>query len=97
MGIKKYRDDMSGKVDNSGAIPFFTNWMGGPSLALVRNCPSPFGKRTVYIQGEADTYFTIPAAIEFRKKRINGYLMCEDGAYQFYPDRTETGIFPYAE
>lgn len=39
MGLQKYRADQAGDVYPNGSQPFYANWIGGPSLALVRNCP----------------------------------------------------------
>ncbi len=84
MGLQKYRADMAGEKQSNGAIPWLTNWMGGPSLALIRNCPTPFGNRTVYVRGEANTYFSIPAACVYNRKTITGYITTDDnGEYVF--------------
>jgi hypothetical protein len=79
MGMKKYRFDRAGEAEPNGSIPMFTDWDSGPSLAGVRNCPCPDGRcRTVYVTGEADTYFTMPAAINIRDRRIRGFLTHDD-------------------
>lgn len=88
MGLKKYRDDQAGKTCENGSVPWFAVWGWGPSLSLVRHCPTPFGPRTVYVRGEADTFFTIPAACEFRKRRIIGYLTSDEKGYTFHPYRS---------
>jgi hypothetical protein len=82
--LQKFRADIVGKSDANGAIDWYTNWMGGPSLALIRNCPTPYGARTVYVQGEADTFFTIPAACRVKGKDVRGFLTCEDGQWEFH-------------
>lgn len=79
MGLQKYRADQAGEKQTNGAIPWFTNWMGGPTLALIRNCPTNYGPRTVYIRGEADTWFSIPAACRYKGKTITGYITTNDG------------------
>jgi hypothetical protein len=67
-------------------------------LALVRNCPTPFGPRTVYVAGEPDTFFSQPAVCEFRKRRIVGYLTCEDGEWIFNAYRNgPESVFPSTE
>ena len=83
MGLQKYRADSTGQTCKNGATPWYANWMGGPSLSLVRNCPTPMGPRTVYISGEPDTFFTIPAACSYKGKAVRGYLTCEDGEWKF--------------
>ncbi len=84
MGIQKYRADEAGTPDANGAVPYYTRWMGGPSLALIRNCPTPFGPRTVYISGEPETYFSQPAKVIYQKKTISGYIMQKDGNFAFH-------------
>jgi hypothetical protein len=83
MGLQKYHADDAGPACSNGAVPWFAKWAFGPSLALVRNCPTPFGPRTVYVQGEPDTFFSQPAAIEYRRRVIRGYLTCEDSNWKF--------------
>lgn len=86
MGIQKYRFDKTGTADANGAIPLHTVWMGGEPIAAIRNCPcGAYGRRMAYVTGEADTWFSMPAAIQVRGKRIKGSLTCENGLYQFHP------------
>ena len=87
MGMKKYRDDFAGERDVNGAEPWYTKWMGGPSLALIRNCPTPYGARTVYIVAEPDTYFSQPAVCSVRGRAVKGFITCEDKAYMFHENR----------
>lgn len=86
MGMQKYRADFAGETSPNGAAPFYARWIGGPSLALVRNCPNNAGisRRTVYATGEPDTFFSIPAACSYKRKRISGFLTCEDGDWFFH-------------
>lgn len=86
MGLQKYRADEPGEKQTNGATPFYTKWMGGPTLALVRECPienRAIAPRTVYIRGEADTMFSLPAACRFKGKTITGYVTCNDREYVF--------------
>jgi hypothetical protein len=88
MGLQKYRADKAGEKQKNGAIPFFVHWMGGPSLSLIRNCPvendPSISPRTVYIKGEADTYFSVPAAIKLKGKKMTGYVSSNsEGEYIF--------------
>jgi hypothetical protein len=75
--VQKYRADVWEK-QNDGAIVWSTKWLGGPTLAKIENCrwESLIGdvRRTVYITGEADTYFSIPAVCSYAGKRIRGYV-----------------------
>lgn len=98
MGLQKYRADEAGPKQSNGGVPYYTRWIGGPTLALVRNCPTPFGPRTVYISGEPDTWFSIPAALEYRRRRITGYVTTDDsGEYYFRAHRGEGTVFPTNE
>ena len=85
MGLQKYRADKAGETQANGATPYYAMWMGGPSLALIRDCPTPWGTRTVYIRGEADTYFSIPAACAVRGVTVRGFVTSQDGDYVFVP------------
>lgn len=89
MGLQKYRADQAGAKQSNGAIPWYSNWMGGPSLALIYNCPianSTLTPRTVYVRGEADTFFSIPAACRYKGKTIRGYITTDDNKeYVFRP------------
>ena len=90
MGLQKYRADEQGEKQSSGAVPWYARWMGGPTLALVRDCPTPFGPRTVYVRGEPDTFFSIPAACRVKGKTITGWLGCEDGSWSFHAHTVQT-------
>lgn len=90
MGLQKYRADRAGEKQSDGAVPYYTQWMGGPTLALIRNCRitnMDLSPRTVYVRGEADTMFSIPAACRAKGKTIHGYIMVENNEYCFraYP------------
>jgi len=74
MGLQKYRADFASPPDAWGQVEWSARWMGGPTLALVRNCVTPWGRRTVYVTGEAYTWSSLPAACYFRKKARTGYL-----------------------
>jgi hypothetical protein len=81
MGLQKYRADEVGETQKNGAVPCYTRWMGGPTLALIRNCPvdnRSIPPRTVYIRGEPDTFFSIPAACTYKGRTIRGYVTCDD-------------------
>ena len=86
MSLQKYRADRAGEAGENGSTPFYAHWMGGATLALVRNCPTDcpgLSPRTVYVQGEPDTWFSIPAACVYRGKRITGYLTSNEQGYEF--------------
>lgn len=87
MGLQKYRADKPGPVQSDGGIPWYTHWIGGPTLALIRQCKIEnrgIPPRTVYIRGEPDTWFSVPAACTYRGKIVTGYVTsAEDGSYVF--------------
>lgn len=78
MGIQKYRFDKAGEQNPNGSIPLFTDWAGGPTLAGVKNCPikgfPDVKPRTAYVTGEPCSYFSVPAAVRCRGKRVVGFL-----------------------
>lgn len=88
MGLQKFRADVAGNKQSDGSVPWFCNWMGGPTLAMLKDCPTPWGKRIVYVRGEPDIFFSIPAACEVKRvgwrKIIKGFLTInERGEYVF--------------
>lgn len=66
--MQKYRADES-TPQADGAVLWHARWIGGPTLAKVNNCRleklhgEP--RRTVYITGEPDTAFSIPAVCKY--------------------------------
>ena len=84
--MQKYRADRS-KPQADGAKLWFADWMGGPSLSKIENCRlanfhgEPRG--TVYITGEADTYFSIPAVTRYAGCRVKGYVTSDDDGLCF--------------
>lgn len=92
MSLQKYRFDETGSAQTDGGIPLYVRWQGGRSLAGIRNCRSDHDvipPRTVYVQGEADTYYSQPAACLYRGKRLNGFITHEDGNLIFVPYNSE--------
>lgn len=95
MGLQKYRADEPGEKQANGATPFYTRWMGGPTLALVRECPIENGEippRTVYVRGEPDTWFSIPAACRFKGHTITGFITTNDDreyVFRMHTDQAE--------
>ncbi len=83
MGIQKFRADIKGETMRDGSIPFYTDWIGGPTLALIKRCNTPYGFRTVYIKGEPDSFYSIPAACRYKGKTIKGYIIWDIGCYVF--------------
>jgi hypothetical protein len=85
--MQKYRADVP-RPQNDGSVIWYANWMGGPTLAKIENCRlenlEGEPRRTVYITGEADTFFSIPAATRYLGKYVKGYVTGdEDGNLVF--------------
>ncbi len=81
MGLQKYRAD-SFETQGDGAKLWFANWIGGPSLSKIVNCrlDNLEGdiRRTVYISGDADTWFSIPAKTVLHGCTVTGYVTRDD-------------------
>ena len=75
--MQKYRADTA-RQQADNAIAWFAMWMGGPTLARIDNCRlenlAGDMRRTVYITGDADTYFSIPAVTKIAGCRVRGYV-----------------------
>lgn len=86
--MQKYRADYSEPMPD-GATAWFAKWFGGPSLAKIDACRihGTELRRVVYVTGEPDTYFSIPACTRVKGQYIAGYLtVCDDieGALIFH-------------
>lgn len=79
--MQKYRADEF-TIQPDGAVVWTSKWMGGPSLARINNCRlanlAGNMRRTVYVKGEADTAFSIPAVCQLADCTIQGYLTGDD-------------------
>jgi hypothetical protein len=79
--MQKFRADKS-EVQPDGAIVWSAHWIGGPSLARINNCRldklEGDMRRTVYITGEANTFFSIPAVTRLGGRRVRGYVTGDD-------------------
>lgn len=97
MGLQKYRADQSGPKQANGGVPHHTNWMCGPTLALISHCPiqnADLTPRTVYVRGEADTFFSIPAACRYKGRTVTGYITTDDAQEYVFRAHTDQPI-PY--
>lgn len=86
MGLQKCRADSSGKRYPNGGKPWFALWMGGPTLSKIEDCAvdglGPSFRRTVYITGEPDSFFSIPAACSVEGRTVKGFITSDDtGSY----------------
>ncbi len=80
----RYRSDRS-ETNAAGQVTHYAVWMGGPTVSKIEGARCPDGKnRTAFVSGEADTFFSLPAYVHHKSKRINGYLTCEDGVWTFH-------------
>ncbi len=84
MGIQKFRADQPDYPCANGSVAWRTNWIGGPSLALIRDCPiktkqdqPAISRRTVYVTDQPDSWFSVPAACRYKGKTVRGYLSYE--------------------
>lgn len=78
--MSRYRCDKSEKQAD-GAVLWFAEWMGGPTLSKIVNCRVDLVgdmRRTVEITGEPDTMFSIPARTKIGGKHVNGYVTGDD-------------------
>ena len=77
MSLQKYRADVY-EAQSDGAKVWRANWLGGPSLAKIEKCRAENlhgePRITAYVQGEADSLFSIPAKASYLGKTLNGYL-----------------------
>lgn len=92
MGLQKYRADKAGEKQQNGGTPYYTHWMGGPTLALVRDCKivnAEIGPRTVYVRGVHDTFFSMPAACRVHGKTITGWIGVDDNQEYVFHVHTE--------
>lgn len=75
--MQVYRADKSERQAD-GAVNWYSQWVGGPTLAKIDNCllESLEGdmRRTVYVTGEPDTWFSIPAVCKLMGCRVRGYV-----------------------
>ena len=86
MASLKFRVDVE-EENEHGQTVGYSKWIGGPSLARVKGavCNDNI-RRTAFITGEADTFFSIPARVNIGKKSVKGWLGTEDGLWRFYAD-----------
>jgi hypothetical protein len=96
----RYRIDRREPIADD-QIAYYTDWMGGPTLAGIGNCRIaglPLGTRySVRVTGEPGTYFSIPAETTIKGRRIVGSLSAladfdgDKPAYIFHPHRQGRG------
>lgn len=81
-----YRRDFE-KRQPDNAVAWYSQWMGGPTLAAVENCRlvnlEGDMRRLVVVTGEPDTYFSIPAKCSIGGAIVRGYITVEDDCFVF--------------
>lgn len=83
--MQKYRADRS-RLESDGSVSWIAEWIGGPTLAKINNCRiNGFDRRlTVYVTGEADTWFSLPAATRCKGRYVKGYITSDEQGYIFH-------------
>ena len=84
--MQKYRADYS-EPQKDGSKAWYAKWLGGPTLAKVTDCRLNMAgtpRRAVYVTGEPDTWFSIPASTRYMGKRVKGYLTNDDDGFIFH-------------
>ena len=80
----KYRADKAVKEDDGAVIWFSEPWH---VMAKIENCRINLAgdpRGTVYITGEGDTWFSIPAVMSYLGKRMKGYVTRDDDGIIFH-------------
>jgi hypothetical protein len=87
MASLKFRVDIE-EENEYGQFIGSARWMGGPTVARIRNCRCKDGSiRTAYVTGEPDTFFSLPARVNVGKRSVKGFLTVADGLWQFTPEQ----------
>lgn len=78
--MPRLRLDREGTPQPNGSVPVYADWMGGPSLAAIRNCPiaGTDYRRSARITAEPDTYFSQPAEVILFGVKVKGYITTSD-------------------
>jgi hypothetical protein len=78
--MQKYRADKATRQADGAIV--WREWWGGEPLARINNCriESMAGemRRSVYVTGEADTWFSIPASCRIQGCYVRGYITSDD-------------------
>ena len=85
MGIRKYRVDRT-EENGHGQKEQVCYWLGGRQLSAVEAVCEDGATRTAYVQGEADTWFSLPAVVSIKGKPRKGWLGLDEGLWQFHLD-----------
>lgn len=81
MSLAKFRSDVM-TPQSDGAKVWHAKWIGGRTVAKVESCrwSTLHGEPrvTAYVQGEPDTFFSIPAKCHAFGVVVRGYLTNDD-------------------
>jgi hypothetical protein len=83
MGMQRYRADVF-QQEKDGSETGWANWMGGPTLSMVKNCRVDLAnvnapmRSNVFITGEPDTWYSTPAVTSIKGCRVKGYVTTDD-------------------
>jgi hypothetical protein len=87
MGLQKYRSDTA-RAQPDGATVWSADWMGGTTVSKIENCRlinlEGDMRRTVYITGDPDSFFSTPAACKIQGATVKGYVTGDDGNLVFH-------------
>lgn len=89
--FQKFRIDGEDEPEYNGSIRCYTYWMPGKTTAAIANCPIDIAgepRRMVYLTGEADTYFTVPAVCKLFSITVKGYITMDLQGYTFHPTKS---------
>ncbi len=86
--MQRYRADVS-CTQPDGATLWWAKWFGGKTYARINQCRIMIEgepRRSVYMTGEPDTFFSIPAVTRYHGCRVTGYVTGDgDGNIVFHP------------
>lgn len=87
MASLKFRVDRE-ETNDHGQVIGFTDWMGGSSLARIKNAVCEDGSlRTAYITDSPDTFFSVPARVNVGKRSVTGFVTVEDDLWKFIANK----------
>jgi hypothetical protein len=79
----KYRADRS-EQNSDGSVCWYSEpWH---MLSKIENCRTNMSgdpRVTAFVQGEADTFFSVPAVCSYRGCRVTGYITSDDDGLMF--------------
>ena len=94
----KFRNDYE-EENNYGQKICWTKWMGGPSMAGIKNCNSEIEElrgRTAFItdwpgrptsSNNICSWFSPLAKVNYKGKSVKGFITVDKGEFYFTPDK----------